>query len=110
MQVPFEQNELRQLATDFSAKAKTKADIASEVMKTGKKALMHGSVKTGLVVAPATIAYANLSAALNSPTYPQSLDSARHDFSKIEEFGSFDSNESNDVRRAKHERTKSCKF
>ena len=113
-QVPFENKDLRQVVTDVtSAKAKaTKVatGASSEVLRQGKNALIHGSVRAGLFAVPAVLTYANASAALNSPTYPQSLDSARHNFSRIEDFSSFDSNESNEDRLAKLKLHKSSKF
>jgi hypothetical protein len=45
----------------------------------------------GLIVVPASLALANASAALNSRTYPESLNAARHNMSQIEETNSFDS-------------------
>jgi len=99
VQVPLEKG--IQVLTDAKAEVtKVVTDSSSEVLKKSKNALIHSSVKAGLLVVPAALIGANVAAALNSPMYPQSIDSARRDFSRIEEFGSFDSNGSNEDRLA----------
>jgi len=114
VQVPLENKDLRkgiQVVTDAKAEVtKVVTDSSAEVLKKGKNALIHGTGKAGLVAVPTALISANITAALNSPTYPQSLDSARRDFSRIEGLGSFDSNESTKDRLTKFKRHNSAKF
>lgn len=80
---------------------------------TRKVAALHGSVRGSLIALPATLVFGNVSAFLNSPTYPESLDAARHSMSNIEEFNSFDSFdscESASNRKFMHHKSKSAKF
>ena len=114
VKAPIENPDLAQVLSDVS-KAKAKfgkvvTDSSAEVLSKGKNAFVYGAGKATLIVVPTTIAVANVTAALNSPTYPESLDSARHNMSQIEEFNSFDSNESVSDRLNKFKRHNSSKF
>ena len=114
VKAPIEKPDLAQVLSDASkAKAKFGKAVTNssvEVLNKGKNVLIHGTGKAALLVVPATVAVANVTAALNSPTYPESLDSARHNMSQIEEFNSFDSNESVSDRLNKFKRHNSSKF
>jgi hypothetical protein len=114
VKAPIENPDLAQVLSDVT-KAKAKfgkvvTDSSAEVLSKGKNALVYGTAKAGLIAVPATLALANVTAALNSQTYPESLDSAKHNMSQIEEFNSFDSNESASDRLNKFKRHNSSKF
>jgi len=67
-------------------------------LEKGKNALIYGGVRAACAAVPIALATGHLSAALNSSTYPESLDTATRDYARIENFNSFDSNESNEDR------------
>jgi len=69
----------------------------------GKDAFLK-SKRVGSAVGLSLTATANLLG--NSSTLDASLDNARHNFSRIEEFGSFDSNESSQDRLVEHQSAK----
>jgi len=86
------------------------SDLVPEVLSKSKNALITGAVTAGILAMPTAIISANAFIATNSPTYHQSLDNARHNFSCMEDFGSSDSNKSIEDRLVKLKKHKSAKF
>ncbi len=113
VKAPIENPNLQVLSDVTQAKAtfgKVVNDYSAEILSKSKNTLVYGTAKAGLIAVPATLALANVTAALNSQTYPESLNSARHNMSQIEEFNSFDSNESASDRLNKFKRHNSSNF
>ena len=93
--------EISNLAEARVADCEKAADHTAAAIKQGAKALISRTKKAGMLAVPPSLIVGNVAAALNSETYPASLDVARHNMSGIEECNSFDSYESVSKRTSK---------
>jgi len=73
----------------------------SDIWRKTKDAGHILGVKGTIAALPIGFVLANVNAAVNSPSYPASLDNARRNFAKLEEIPSFDSDESMEDRLSK---------